>query len=368
MTEVAKLRLEINCDKLLIMEENKKEYYSLAEVINILNSFVSYLRIKWLILVLAAIVGAGSGIVYYFVQKPRYEAVTTFILEEKSPAGGAGLAGLASQFGFNLGSLSGGGSIFSGDNILDILRSKKIVRQVLLSKEDTAVNSNSLADLYLEFTGLKEKWQKKPRLKGINFSLNVQHLAPVQDSVINAIYEKIIKKNLFIDRLNKKGSIIKVQVTATDETFSRLMTDRLVDAAAKLYLDVRTGTSQENIRQLQQRSDSLLILLNRKSFSAAASQPLDFNPALRTALVPTEIATRDKTVLATLYAEVTKNLEASKLLLSQQTPVIQMLDRPGELLEDNKKGIFFLVVVFSVVSGMICLGILGAGFLIKRIK
>ena len=348
------------------MKEDNENYYSLADVVSTIKSFSKYLRKKWWIPLLAILIGAGLGAVYYFLQKPKYQAVTTFILEEKS-SGGGGLAGLASQFGFDLSGLTGGGSIFAGDNILDILRSKKIVRQVLLSKADTSANSISLADLYLDFTGLKNKWQKKNQLTNVSFSNISQPLRPVQDSVLNVIYEQIVKKKLVISRLNKKGSIIKVQITAANETFARLMTERLADAAGKLYLDIRTGTSQENIRQLQRRSDSLLIMLNRKSFTVAASQLLDINPALRTAAVPTEIASRDKTVLTTLYAEVTKNLEASKMMLSQTTPVIQMLDRPELLMDDNKQGIVFLVIVFSLIGGVISLIIASALYFFERI-
>ena len=77
---------------------------------------------------------------------------------------------------------------------------------------------------------------------------------------------------------------------------------------------------------------------------------------MRAAIVPSEIANRDKTVIATLYAEVTKNLEISRELLSQQTPVIQVLDQPGELLPDNRKGLAFLVIIFSIVAAMLFVG------------
>jgi hypothetical protein len=136
------------------------------------------------------------------------------------------------------------------------------------------------------------------------------------------------------------------------------MAERLVKEAAKLYMDIRTGTAQENIKQLQLRSDSLLFLLNNKSYSTAASQPLDVNPGLKTAIVPVEIGTRDKTVLATLYAEVVKNLEASKLLLSQQTPVIQVLDKPGYLLKDKKMGSILFGVIGAFVGFLFCIIIL----------
>ena len=335
----------------------------MSGLVNLVRSFLGYLQKKWWLLLLIGLTGAGLGAIYYYRQKPKYEAVTTFILEDKS-AGGNGLSGLASQFGFNMGGLDGG-SIFSGDNILDILRSKKIVGKVLLSPVDSATNAKSLADLYVEFTGLKRRWEEKSGLVGINFSSQKATLSPKADSLLNGIYDQLIKDNISIDRYNKKGSIIKVQVTAANDLFARLMSERLVDEAGKLYLDIRIGTSQENIRQMQRRSDSLLVLLNRKSFAAAAGQPLDLNPAMRTAVVPVEIANRDKTVLATLYAEIIKNLEASKLLLSQQTPVIQLLDKPGYLLTDRRKGLLFLMVVACVAAALLYIGTAFLLFLLR---
>ncbi|MGN6494937.1 MAG: hypothetical protein ACTHLE_23320 [Agriterribacter sp.] len=299
---------------------------------------------------MAIIAAAGLGFLYYNLQKPKFEAATTFILEEKS-SGGGGLAAMASQFGFSLGGLSGGGSIFSGDNILNILKSKKIVEKVLLSKVDSgSTNSLCLADYYLEFTGTRKNWQERPELANICFT-NLKSISPLQDSVLNVMYERIVKKNLAIERLSKQSSIIRVDVSAEDGVFARLMSERLVNEAANLYLTIRTGTAQENIREMQKRSDSLLNLLTSKTYTTAASQLLDANPGIKTAVVPVEIANRDKTVLATMYAEVAKNLEASKVLLSQESPVIQMLDKPTYLLKDKKKGLVLLLLVFSFAGG-----------------
>lgn len=323
----------------------KKENSSLNELIVTTRLFINYLVKKWWLLVIFILIGVTLGIIFYYRQKPKYQAISTFILEEKS-SGGSGLSGLASQFGFNIAGLSGG-SIFSGDNILNILKSKKVVEEVLLTKaEDSSSNGITLADKYLDFTGLRNSWKKKPLVAQISFS-NSGQLSPLQDSVLNIIYEGIIKNNLSAERTSKQGTIIQVQVTTSDRAFARLMTERLVDEASKLYLDLRVGTAERNIEQLQRRSDSLLLLLNNKSFSAAATQQLDVNPGIKTAIVPMEIATRDKTVLSTLYAEVTKNLEASKMLLSQQTPVIELLDRPEYLLKDLRKSLRFLIVVLT---------------------
>jgi hypothetical protein len=346
------------------MEENKEDYYSFSDIINIVKAFLSHLLRRWWIMALVIIFGTVLGATYYYIQKPKYEAATTFILEEKS-SGSSGLSGLASQFGLNIGGLSGG-SIFSGDNILHILKSKKVVEQVLLSNVYDSASSNiKIADLYLDFTGIKKSWHKKPLLAQISFSNSAQ-ISPLQDSILNLIYQGIVKNNLSAERISKRGTIIKVQITASNSLFARLMTERLVDEASKLYLDIRVGTARQNIQQLQRRSDSLLLLLNSKSYSAAASQQLDVNPGIKTATVPVEIATRDKTVLATLYAEVTKNLEASKMLFSQESPVIELLDKPEYLLKDEKKSLRYLLVVFVALLVMVYVSLAFVLFFLKN--
>ena len=343
----------------------KEEYYSLSDLLSFTRSFLFYSLKKWWLILSFVGVAVALSIVYYNRQKPKYQAICTFILEEKTPGGG-GLAGLASQFGFDFSSVSGGGSIFTGDNILDILKSRNIIQKVLLTKTDrNGISGQTLADHFLEFSNWNKKWSGRPDLNNINFSGHLnKELSLSQDSVLNLIHKFLLKKSLSVDRVNKKGSIIKVQVTASNSIFAKIMAEKLVDEAAKLYMSVKTGTAQRNIDRMQRRSDSLLVLLNTKSYSAAASQMLDVNPGLKTANVPMEIVSRDKSVIAALYTEVTKNLEASKMLLSQQTPIIQILDRPELPLVDEKKSLPILIAIGFISGLLISLAVLALKFLL----
>jgi len=349
------------------MEESKEAYTSLTDLGQIVKSFWIYLRKNVWLLLIGGIIGGAIGILYFFKQQPKYIADTTFILEEKSSVGG--LSGLASQFGINVGSLNSGTGMFSGDNILNILSSKKVVEKVLLNNVgDSLYGNKTLADIYLESVETQKKQRKNSSIPGFSFFDSSKQLTPVQDSILNNVYERIVKENLQLSRLSRQGSIIKVVVNARSSIFARFLSERLVTEASRLYLEVKTSTAQANIEDLQRRSDSILVLLNRKSYSAAVSQPLDFNPGIKSSMVPAEIISRDKTVLATLYSEVTKNLEMSKLMLSQQTPVIQILDNPSILLDDNKKGLGFLLFVFSFGLVAFCFIILSSLFLLQTLK
>lgn len=349
------------------MKEQKEEYYSLSNIADFSISFLRYLLSKWLLLLLFSFIGLALGVGYYFRQEPKYEAVTTFILEEKG-AGGGGLAGLASQFGLDIGGLSGGGNLFAGDNILDILKSGVIIKSVLLSKVDSNIENSkiTLADLFLDFSGWKMNWSADESLKDLSFgdADSRSNLSLKQDSVLNLIQDYILKESLSAERLNKKGTIIKVQVSSSNSLFAILMTNRLVEEASKLYLNIKTGNAQANISRMQRRSDSLLLLLNNKSYSVAAAQVIDANPGFRTAVVPIEIAARDKTVIATLYAEITKNLEASKMILSQQTPVLQVLDSAHLPLENKSKKVIWLSLVGLITGMALCSVIVGIKYIL----
>ncbi|MDB5230142.1 MAG: hypothetical protein JWN76_947 [Chitinophagaceae bacterium] len=326
----------------------------LADVVDSGRHFIFFLKKRILFIVLLVLLCMGAAFIYYLFQKPDYQATATFIMEEKSGST-AGLAGLASQFGLDIGGASGNSGLFSGDNILDILKSRSMVEKVLLSRVDSSkgLNSESLADLYLGFSGLRSKWKEKNALLA-NVSLNPvsPNHSLLQDSVLYVIYERLYKNSLVTDRLNKKGSIIKVTTSSANPVFSKCMTERLLSEASTLYIGLKTGVSAANVARLEKRADSLLRVLNAKSYQGASLQVLDPNTAFKTTLVPVETTQRDKMVASALYTEVMKNLEASRMALAQQTPVIQILDAPKYPLIDERKTLG-LLLLSGLLAGII---------------
>jgi hypothetical protein len=315
-----------------------KKTIVLGDVIESVKRFFSYLRSQSKLIVLCGLVGLVLPLIYRALQKPAYAASTTFILEEKSATGG-GLAGIASQVGLDLGSLGSGSSLFTGDNILDIIKSRVIIEKVLL----TPISGNSgktLADLYLEFSGMGEKLPAP-----VSFaSPSVTHTV-YQDSVLYVMYDQIAKKNVSVDRLNKKGSIFKIVTVSQNQVFSKNFAERLLKETTTYYVNVKTSSALANVQRLQARGDSLLRVLNAKSYNAASFQILDPNVAFKSMSVPAEVSSRDKSIVFSIYAEVTKNLEMSRIALVSQTPVIQLLDVPKYPLMDDRKSYLFLGLV-----------------------
>jgi uncharacterized protein involved in exopolysaccharide biosynthesis len=328
------------------MNDKTENTVRLSDLFEHIKPLTIYTLKRWYWLFVALALGVILGIVYYNLQKPKYKAVCTFVLEEKQASLG-GLGGLASQFGFDIGSLGSSGSLYAGDNIFEILKSKKIVQKVLLSKVDST-SSKTLADFYIDFEKLKAHWKKDSPLKSVSFENSTSDLSLTQDTVLNIIYDKLIDKNILVDRAGKKGDLIKVEVESENRKFAIILAERIVEEAKDLYIYIKVGNAEMNIATLQRKADSLQSLLNGKTYTAAQTQVVDANPGLVSLRVPSEIAGRDKTVIATLYAEVVKNLEASKMILVQQTPIIQVIDYPNQSTKDNMKSRKTLILIGMV--------------------
>lgn len=325
----------------------RDEEISIQQVLINIKAYFKYLLKQWWKLGIAVIIGAVLGLGYCYIKPTTYTARLSFILEEgKGNAGN--FATLAGQFGFDFGSLAGNNGPLSSDNVSFFLKSTSLNVETLLTHYDSG-GRYSLADQYAEVYGLKKKW-KNSRKVGVDVffptgsTLNYSRL---QDSLLQVLVTQILKKDLNISKPDRKASFIEVATTMRDEQLSKYYCERLVNMALNRYIEIKTKTQLTNINRLQERADSISVLLNSKTFSSAYAQEriIDLNPALRSATVSSELIGRDKTMLATIYTEVVKNLEISKLALSQETPVMQIIDNVMLPLKRNevKKTVAILI-------------------------
>src|SRR5690606_12606686 len=122
---------------------------SLKELILIILEWWRYLLSKWPVILIFGLTGGIIGLIYAVNKKATYIATTTFVLEESG--GGSGLgqyAGMASMLGINIG---GGGGLFSGDNILELYKSRNMIQKALLSKANFDDKPQLLIDRYIDF-------------------------------------------------------------------------------------------------------------------------------------------------------------------------------------------------------------------------
>ncbi|BAV10197.1 hypothetical protein SAMN05421788_104433 [Filimonas lacunae] len=329
---------------------------SLKELFGKINSIRKYLFSKWLIIGVIGFMGAVIGFVYALNKKPSYKGTLTFVLSGGSKQSG-GLASLAGQFGFDVG---GGGSngAFEGENILELLKSKRIIKGALFYT--VPERKNVLLNVIGEDGGFFNRWKNVPRIKTlVPFSQKATDITPIQDSLIGEMCDFLNRDFLLISKVDKKLSFYSVSTTSPYEIISVYLTKSVVQEAAKMYIDTKTKTAKDNLEMLQHEADSLRGRLSGTIYSTAsiADQTFNLNSALQVQRVPIQQNQIQAQVLSAAYVEVVKNLEVAKISLQREMPLYQIIDEPGLPLTrvrmSKMKMALSLGIVFSILASVV---------------
>jgi len=331
---------------------------SLKELILKGKEIWQFLLRKWIIIIVAAFIGASVGVAIAWLTKPQYIAKLTFSVEnEKSNSLGA-YSGLASMAGIDLG--GGGGSMFSSDNIMSIMTSRKMIVNTLLSPINVNNKKVTLIEYWLSFNHIKDKWAEKPKLAGLKFSLNLNpdSLTRQQDSLLTNIQSSLIKTVLSISKPDKKLSLIVATCTSENEGFSKSFLETLNNQVTDFYIQIKTKRQKENVDILQNKSDSLYKVMSNSMYRSATLTDQNINMVKQIAGVDRQKKQIDLQVASTAYTEIIKNLEMAKITLQKETPLIQVIDQPVLPLLKEKASRLKGLLIGGFLAGFLMVGFL----------
>ncbi|MDR0792083.1 MAG: hypothetical protein LBE82_02150 [Chitinophagaceae bacterium] len=312
-----------------------------------------YLLSKWLVICITGLIGGGLGLTYAIIKKPTYTGTLVFVLSNNSQNTSGGLASIAGQFGIDIG--GGNSGAFEGDNIIELLQSRRIIKGALFKKN--ADDSTILANIIGENADLFKAWKQKEGLEhSVPFPSDVTKLSPVQDSLVTVMYDFVLKSYLNVFKTDKKLSFYQISVTAPKEIVAVNLTKNTVDEAAKLYIGTKTKTAKENLQMLQREADSIRGKLSGTLYESAATvdETFNLNPALQIQRVPIQKSQIQLQALAAAYAEVLRNLEIAKITLQKETPLYQVIDEPQAPLVKKKTSKKIGILLGGIVAGFLC--------------
>jgi len=337
-------------------EQIVKEEISLKELIEKGKEWFAFLLSKWKTIVLAGCIGAVLGLTYSFIKKPIYTASLSFALENNNPSGGlSGALGLASSLGFDLG--GNGGGMFEGSNLTELFKSRKMVEQTLLLPVEVDGKTISLAEMYIQNEEWRDKWDNKPKLKGIQFlpNPNRNYFTRVHDSVFGMIFKDLSKNSLEVGQKDKKVDIISIEVSSTNELFAQYFTEALARQVGQFYIDTKSKKARINMAILQKQTDSIRGELNGAITGVAVANDNTFmlNPALNVRRTPSARRQVDVQANTAILTELVKQTELAKVTLRKETPLIQIIDRPILPLKKEKVGKLIGLVVGGILFGFL---------------
>jgi hypothetical protein len=300
-------------------------------------------RKGWIIAI--AFLFAVGGYLKVKLARPVYSATLTFSLEQGG--GKSSLSGLASQFGF---SMDGDGGTFMGDNLLSIMKSRRLIDDVLLSPIIVGGDSVLLINQFVHTNeDLKEEWDSLgiyPVRIGVRPNTRT-------DSAFGAIHEYLVEEALSVSKADEELSIVTLSQWSHDPYFSKNFVELLGQKATEFYIESKTANNRANIAKLQRRVDSVTSELEVAMVSAGRANDANMFTVQSAAKVSSLEKQMKVTMLTTLYGELVKNLELSKTLAAREEPLITVIDRPHYPLrvwESGLKGALFGGVLGGILT------------------
>lgn len=322
-----------------------------------LNLFLKSLVKKWWLFAIIAIMAAAAGYFYAAHKKIQYKSKLTFALDE----GGSGVGGFlnfASQLGISIGD---GKDIFEGDNITAILKSRRMLQNVLLSVDTFENKPIKMIEYYLYNIKDQNVQSKKSQIH-FPVTLSDSLLSYEQDSVLYQTYLDFTKL-INAERPDRKLSIYEVNVTTPNEKFTKDFTQRLVNYTNDFYIEIRTRKAKQTLQVLQQRVSDMKGNLDKSITSKATVQDINLNPAFSEAQIPVQKQQANIQVYGAAYGEMYKNLEVARFQYLNDIPLLQIIDNVNYPMEKIRTGKLKTAVLWAFAGCILLVAI----FWIRRI-
>lgn len=331
-----------------------------------LKEWFHFIKRKWYIVLVAGILGGLLGITYAWLTKPKFESSLTFALEENS-GGLGGAISLAAEFGLNLG---GGKSIFAGDNILQIITSRRVIENVLLSVDSSGSNGihRTLAQYLLDLKRGNKKVNPTSRTATVKFDVGQERskFNYLEDSVLFVLYKEEILDNLLAFRPDKKLSIYEIRYTGPEERFVKIFSERLLKETTEFYIELRSKKSLQTLEVLENRVYSLRGNLSTAISGRSVLQDANINPAFAAAQAPLQQKQVDISAYSGAYAELFKNLELARFQYLQDVPLLQVIDDVKYPLKKIKKGRMISGIILGLLLGIFSVAFLSLKYLVEK--
>ncbi len=289
----------------------------------------------WLFIIMIFI---GIGITIYVVlnKEITYQAAITFILQDEES--GTSQSSFVDPLSTYLLSRSTIQTI-NIDRVIEIIYSQKLLSIVFFNKCIINGKEDYLINHYLNnYYGIKDSYFKSYRgLNGLDRS---------QFRVFNNV-SSIIRRSISIEQ-TKSGAFV-MKLNTINEELSKVSTELLYQNISSFYIDKTTEKAQRNYVFLRNRLDSIRNMLYSSEYQVANFEDRSRNLLLVTARVPQIRQQRNTVFYETLYGEVLKSFETSKVTLNNITPIFQILQRPYYPLSSISRSNLFIVIISSVV-------------------
>lgn len=336
-------------------QHSSSSSFSAEDIFHLVKSYVwELIKYSWVIAILALAMG------YYMRQSKaetptRYTALLNFSINESSGADQGFMQQVLGSGMLGIGSLDadlGLGSTGGMPMLQELIKTRKTLELVLFKKVSIANKNGEIKEdyfihHYLDFFGYREKWKKaNSPLANVYFKHNsIETFTRDENTLLLLVHNKIIKNNLS-DAVSK-ANILTLKFQSPNEVYSYTFLRTFYDELNTYYTQKSIEKQRRIFEAAKERRDSLEKQMNEAEKGYIAYLNSHNLAAMGQHAEEIEIQYLGRKLSGEMeaYFMAIRNVEAAKIALEQQTPLLQAIDKPIYPLSKDVPDLFMALVM-----------------------
>lgn len=297
-----------------------------------LGQITATIKRKFFLLFVLAFLPALVTYIYYKAQKGKYETYSKiFPLSINSAGSGSPFDAIKSQFGIS--DKTDYDKIY---NVTELVGSKTITKLIVESKPSNSKHKTFTDWIIFDHNKNLPFYKKAPKTS-VNTDSNDKNL----------VAGEILKSNLEI--VTEKSDFTKIVTRFYDKELARQINETIIQKLSEFYIEMSTEKPNTEVAQLRHIRDSLKIELYHIESAIAGNQDASQFSVKYSASLPQARLARTRAEIEEQYAVSSTAYQNAKFKLLSQSPIFQVLDRPGEPYTFVKQSAAkFAVIVFML--------------------
>lgn len=306
-----------------------EDQFSFNDIVRKLVSFKNLIVRNWKILILSIILGTLGGFLFERLTRkpPIYIAKIVFNMENgSSGGGGGGLQDLASAFGIGGGSSASAG-LFSGDNFIELLKTKNLYNRALLTRVNVFGKNYIFGNYYLEKSGiLKDELEDDAAMQTFKFKHDSYDSATTDERSKVRLVQNYLMPYTLVANDSKKASFLSLAVTTRNDTLSYIWANLYLKIVTDFYKETKIVKTKELRDLIKHRVDSLKRELYRTQSQAARYADQNQQIIVQEGLIEQQRLQTNSGQLQGMYFEAMKNLDNLNFSMAKETPLLSRID------------------------------------------
>jgi hypothetical protein len=308
-----------------------EDQFSFRDIVSKLVYFKNLIFKNWKIIILASVVGTGLGYALEKLLKEPKIYIAKIVFNMESGGGGGstgagGLSDLASALGFSPGSTTGG-NLFSGENFIELLKTKNLYNRALLTRVSINGKSEIFANYYLRKSGILEIEQKdNEAIKNFKFVHDDYDSTTLAERSTIRLIQAFLMPVTMVSAESKKASFLTLAVTTRNDTLSYTWAKLYLKIVTDFYKETKTQKTREVRDLIVHRVDSLKSALYGTQNAAARYADQNQQVVMQQGLVQQQRLQTNIGQLQGMYFDAVRNLDNINLSMAKETPLFTKID------------------------------------------